>query len=43
MLRWTNDRVWAQLDVDVSRMCASISSGDGDPTGPQVWHSDVEA
>jgi sucrose phosphorylase len=44
VLRWTNDGEWVQLDADLARMCASISSGDGaEPAGIRVWHSDLEA
>jgi sucrose phosphorylase len=43
VLHWTNDGEWVRLDVDLSGMCASISSGGSDPAGRAVWHSDVEA
>jgi sucrose phosphorylase len=44
VLRWSNRGEWAQLDADLSRMCASISSGGGaEPSGTQVWNSGVEA
>ena len=44
VLRWTKDGEWMQLDADVSRTCASISSGTGaDASGTRVWNSDEEA
>jgi sucrose phosphorylase len=43
VLRWNNHGDWAQLDADLSRMCASISSGgSAEPSGARVWNSDVE-
>ena len=42
VLRWTNGHDWAQLDADLSRMCASINSGDAE-AGALAWNSDVEA
>jgi sucrose phosphorylase len=43
VLRWNNHGGWAQLDADLSRMCASISAGGGaKPSGAQVWNSNPE-
>ena len=43
VLRWNNHDDWAQLDADLSRMCASISSGgSAKPSGARVWNSGVE-
>jgi sucrose phosphorylase len=43
VLRWNNHSGWAQLDADLSRMCASISSGGrAKSSGAQVWNSDAE-
>ena len=42
VLRWTNGQDWAQLDADLSRMCASISSGDAKAVA-LAWNSDLEA
>jgi sucrose phosphorylase len=44
VLRWSSRGEWAQLDADLSRMCASISCGGGaGSSGTQVWNSGVEA
>jgi len=43
VLRWNKHGDWAQLDADLSRMCASISSGGrAKSSGAQVWNSDAE-
>ena len=44
VLRWTRDGEWVRLDADLSRMCASISSGDGaESSGTGLWSSEVKA
>jgi sucrose phosphorylase len=39
-LRWTRHGEWIRLDADLSRMCASISSG-GTPSASRVWSSEA--
>ena len=43
VVRWTNDGEWLRLNADLSRMCASISSGRGESSGVRSWSSEVEA
>ena len=40
-LRWTRHGEWIRLDADLSRMCASISSGGGTPSASRVWSSEA--
>jgi sucrose phosphorylase len=42
VLRWTENSEWVQLDADLSRMCASISSGSViGPAEVRLWSSEV--
>jgi sucrose phosphorylase len=43
VMRWTNHGDWARLDVDLSQMCASISSSGAAPSAARVWSADLPA